>query len=159
MLSSSKTPKTAIKVAAILNEATGSGSSTLYYIHIILHTSSQAIYQLYNLFKLLWYIKYPRKRKLSVRGWKLKKGIYGPQNMLPKGISPEKPPENPPPLPGGGPLPGGPNFLSNLSIIVLNFGLFPYLDRFDGFWLTSWKACIVSGSWKSNSRHLNNIIC
>ena len=43
---------------------------------IILHTSSQAIYQLYNLLKLPWHIKYPRKRKLSVLGRKLKKKTF-----------------------------------------------------------------------------------
>lgn len=76
MWSSSKTLKTAMNFAAILSDSTGPCRSTLYYIHIILHTSSQAIYQLYNLLKLPWHIKYPRKRKLSVLGWKLKKKTF-----------------------------------------------------------------------------------
>lgn len=52
-----------------------------------------------------------------------RRAFYGPPN-----IPPEKPPENPLLLLGGGPDPGGPNFLSNLT-----FGLFSFLDRFTGF--------------------------
>lgn len=63
--------------------------------------------------------------------------------MLPKSI----PPGNPPPLPGGGPDPACPNFFDSLSMTLLILGLFSYLDIFAGFWLTSWKAAMTSGSY------------
>ena len=81
--------------------------------------------------------------------------FYCPPNMLPKGIPPGNPPGNPPPLPGGGPDPAGPNFFASLSMIVLTLGLFSYLEMFSGFWLTSWKAAITSGSCK----YKNYVLC
>ena len=68
--------------------------------------------------------------------------VYIPPNMFPKEI----PPGNPSLLSGGGPSPAGPNFSSSFLMMVWRFWLFPYLETFAGFWLTSWKASIVTGS-------------
>ena len=94
-------------------------------------------------------VKKRRFVRVSAFGYEfvMRKPFYWPPNMLPNGIPPGIPPGNPLPLPGGGPEPApDPNFVDSLSMTRLTLGLFSYFEMFSGFWLTSWKAAITSGS-------------